>query len=190
MLTDTTGAVTDRYDYDAFGNIVSQAGTTPNVYLYSGEQNDPSLGLYNLRARYYNAQNGRFMTADRPNGTLTHPSALHRYAFTANDPINRIDPTGNIDLPELTLSVFIQFSVLVFPAVEYSNSTTIQTLLNPAAIVSSAEELVASGQFDEVATLARQVAATAATSGPEAFYSGQGALAAAQADAQAIRFPF
>ena len=64
LLTDATGAVTDRYDYDAFGNIISQAGSTPNVYLYSGEQNDPNLGLYYLRARYYNAQNGRFMTAD------------------------------------------------------------------------------------------------------------------------------
>ena len=46
-MTDTTGAVTDRYDYVAFGNI-SRAGTTLNVYLYSGEQNDSNLGLYYL----------------------------------------------------------------------------------------------------------------------------------------------
>src|SRR5215469_17270912 len=52
LLADSTGAITDRYDYDAFGNIISQVGTTPNVYLYSGEQNDPNLGLYYLRARY------------------------------------------------------------------------------------------------------------------------------------------
>jgi YD repeat-containing protein len=43
LLTDSTGAVTDRYDYDAFGNIISQVGTTANVYLYSGEQSDPNL---------------------------------------------------------------------------------------------------------------------------------------------------
>src|SRR5205807_182275 len=49
ILTDTTGAVTDQYDYDAFGNIISQAGSTPNVYLYSGEQNDQNLALYYLR---------------------------------------------------------------------------------------------------------------------------------------------
>jgi hypothetical protein len=49
---DATGAVTDRYDHDAFGNIISQIGSTPNVYLYSGEQNDPNLGFYYLRARY------------------------------------------------------------------------------------------------------------------------------------------
>lgn len=44
-LTDTTGAVTDTYDYDAFGNLIHSTGTTPNVYLYSGEQFDPDLHL-------------------------------------------------------------------------------------------------------------------------------------------------
>ena len=188
LLTDPTGAVTDRYDYDAFGNILTQAGTTPNLYLYSGEQNDSNLGLYYLRARYLSQSTGRFMTADRLNSTLNRPSALHRYAFAANNPINRIDPTGNIDLPELTLAIYIQFSVLVFPAVEYSNSTTIQTLLNPAAIVSSVEEMVSSGQFDEAATIIRQLAATEAAHGPEAFYLGRDALVAAQADAPALGF--
>ncbi len=33
QLTNTAGAVTDTYDHDAFGNLVSSTGTTPNVYL-------------------------------------------------------------------------------------------------------------------------------------------------------------
>src|SRR5205823_6899594 len=60
LLTDTTGAVTDRYDYDAFGNVIGQAGTTPNAYFYSGEQLDPNLGSYYLRARYLSQSTGRF----------------------------------------------------------------------------------------------------------------------------------
>src|SRR6266849_4088734 len=40
-LTDTSGNVTDTYDYDAFGNLIHSTGTTPNNYLYSGEQFDP-----------------------------------------------------------------------------------------------------------------------------------------------------
>ena len=51
--------MTDRYDYDAFGNIISQSGATPNVYLYSGEQVDPNLGFYYVRARYVNPPTGR-----------------------------------------------------------------------------------------------------------------------------------
>src|SRR5208283_18670 len=37
------------YDYDAWGNTVNTAGSTPNVYLYGGDQYDTDLGLYYLR---------------------------------------------------------------------------------------------------------------------------------------------
>jgi RHS repeat-associated protein len=97
LLTDPTGAVTDRYDYDAFGNIISQAGTTPNVYLYSGEQNDPNLSLYYLRARYYKTNIGRFQTTDPYQGTPFDPTSLHQYLYARNDPANRIDPGGKQD---------------------------------------------------------------------------------------------
>jgi hypothetical protein len=52
QLTNSTGAVTDTYDYDAFGNIVNSTGSTPNNYLFAGEQYDPALSLYYNRARY------------------------------------------------------------------------------------------------------------------------------------------
>jgi hypothetical protein len=53
-LTNSARAVTDTYDYDAFGNKINSTGTTTNNYLYRGEQYDSDLGLYYLRARYYN----------------------------------------------------------------------------------------------------------------------------------------
>ena len=56
-------AITDTYDYDAFGNKINSTGTTPKNFLYRGEQYDP-LGLYYLRARYYNPLTGRFMSRD------------------------------------------------------------------------------------------------------------------------------
>ncbi|HXX18087.1 MAG TPA: hypothetical protein VEJ46_01670, partial [Candidatus Acidoferrum sp.] len=49
-LTDVNGVVTDQYEYDAFGNSFTVSGTTPNSYLYRGEQFDSDLGLYYLRA--------------------------------------------------------------------------------------------------------------------------------------------
>jgi hypothetical protein len=48
--------VTDTYDYDAFGNLIHSTGTTPNNYLFAGEQFDPDLNLYYNRARYLNMQ--------------------------------------------------------------------------------------------------------------------------------------
>jgi hypothetical protein len=40
QLTNLAGTVTDTYDYDAFGNLLNSTGTTPNNYLYRGEQYD------------------------------------------------------------------------------------------------------------------------------------------------------
>ena len=64
QLTNSAGAVTDEYEYDAYGNSFTKSGTTPNNYLYRGEQYDSDLGLYYLRARYYNPATGRFLSRD------------------------------------------------------------------------------------------------------------------------------
>ena len=47
------GVITDKYDYDSFGNLISSTGTTATNYLYRGEQYDSDLGIYYLRARYW-----------------------------------------------------------------------------------------------------------------------------------------
>jgi YD repeat-containing protein len=44
QLTDSTGKPTDEYEYDAYGNSFTKTGSTPNNYLYRGEQYDPDLG--------------------------------------------------------------------------------------------------------------------------------------------------
>jgi RHS repeat-associated protein len=108
ILTDATGVVTDRYDYDAFGSIISQAGSTLNVYLYSGEQLDPQTAFYYLRARYLNPANGRMTTMDPAAGSPTDPSTFLPYAYAANDPINRLDPSGTVTLPELAANIAIR----------------------------------------------------------------------------------
>lgn len=95
QLTNTAGAVTDTYEYDAFGNEITSTGTTANEFLYRGEQYDSDLGLYYLRARYYNAQSGRFMGRDPEDGKPIDPKALHKYLYVAGDPVNWIDPRGH-----------------------------------------------------------------------------------------------
>jgi RHS repeat-associated protein len=110
-LTDGTGQITDTYDYDAFGNLIALSGPTPNLYLFSGEQFDPDLGLYYLRARYHNPQSGRFWTADPFEGFASDPASLHRYTYAANNPVNWIDPSGNFTLPELSTAAAIRLQL-------------------------------------------------------------------------------
>jgi RHS repeat-associated protein len=102
-ITDQTGAVTDTYDYDAFGVLIHQTGTSPNTTLYSGEQFDPDLGLYFNRARYLNTSTGRFWSMDTEEGNDNAPLSLHKYLYASADPVDRIDPNGTEDLASLSI---------------------------------------------------------------------------------------
>jgi RHS repeat-associated protein len=93
-LANSSGAVTDTYDYDAFGNLLNKTGTTPNNYVYRGEQYDQDLGLYYLRARYYNPATGRFLSRDPEDGDYSNPATLHKYLYAHGDPVNLKDPSG------------------------------------------------------------------------------------------------
>jgi RHS repeat-associated protein len=95
-LTDPTGAVTDTYDYDAFGNLIHSTGTTPNNYLFAGEQFDPDLNLYYNRARYLNTNTGRFWTMDSFEGNYELPLSLHKYVYSQNDTVDFADPSGQL----------------------------------------------------------------------------------------------
>src|SRR5947209_17848668 len=94
FLTNSTGAVTDTYQYDAFGRLIAFTGSTPNNFEYSGEQFDANVGLYNLRARYYNQATGRLWGRDPVEGGRCTPITLNPYIYSWDDPANRIDPTG------------------------------------------------------------------------------------------------
>jgi RHS repeat-associated protein len=94
-------AVTVSYDYDAFGNKINSTGSTPNNYLYRGEQYDSDLGLYYLRARYYNPLTGRFLSVDSQAG-----AGQRRYEYAEADPIDSMDPSGNEAIVEFALLQF------------------------------------------------------------------------------------
>lgn len=61
---------------------------------FCGEQYDPDLGLYYLRARYMNPLTGRFFSRDPYDGNPADPATLHKYDYAGGDPVNAIDPTG------------------------------------------------------------------------------------------------
>ena len=106
MLTDAAGNWTDAYTYDAFGILIGQSGSTANNYLYCGEQFDPDLAMYYLRARYMNAGTGRFWTMDTFEGHPEDPLSLHKYLYCYASPVNNTDPTGqDPDAPSLMATI-------------------------------------------------------------------------------------
>ena len=95
VLTDHNGNVSDTYDFDAFGRLISQTGVTENHFLFAGEQQDPLTGQYYLRARHMDTDSGRFLSRDEFPYLLTEVATIHRYAYAGNNPVNITDPSGN-----------------------------------------------------------------------------------------------
>ncbi len=87
-MTDGNGNVVNSYTYDAWGDIVSQTETVSNPIKYAGEYYDDELGMYYLRARYYDPKTGKFIQSD------PIESGLNWYAYCENNPVNRIDSNG------------------------------------------------------------------------------------------------
>jgi len=109
QLVNTVSGLASHYSYDAYGqtqtNTSSAVGT--NTKLYCGEQWDSTLNMYNLRARYYDPANGRFNQRDAFAGNHDDPQSLHKYAYANCEPIERSDPSGNLSVIELIITVAI-----------------------------------------------------------------------------------
>lgn len=133
-LTNAGGTVTDSYDYAAFGQLLNRTGETNNQYLFTGEQFDSTLNQYYLRARYYDAEVGRFSQMDMWEGNTRSPLSLNKYLYGNADPANFTDPTGYFGLAELGATSNIRatlattsvprFSALVTRAVGASLQTS------------------------------------------------------------------
>lgn len=133
LLTDATGAVTDTYEYEAFGNLLHSTGSTPNNYLYTGEQLDPNVGFYYLRARYLDAGTGRFWTMDSFEGSRFDPPSLHKYAFCNQKSLDCVDPNGNssfleaVETAAISSIVFELYLTYVIPRIRNLNDSFLPT---------------------------------------------------------------
>ena len=97
-LSDNSGNLTDKYAYDSFGNVVNSEGSTANPYLYLGSHGvmDEGNGLNYIRARYYAADMGRFITKDPLTGNDRDSQSLNRYVYALNNPVMYIDADGEV----------------------------------------------------------------------------------------------
>ena len=108
LLTNEAGEITDRYAYDACGNLLKKEGGTENDFLYTGEQYDANTGLYYLRARYMDPSTGTFISMDSCQGSLYDPVRLHKYLYANANPVMYTDPSGYFSLAEFSIADGIQ----------------------------------------------------------------------------------
>lgn len=95
-LTDRHGSVIERYRYDAFGGLYTGITAPYNIVGLTGHQYDPKAGLIDVKARWYAATTGRFLTPDAWRGDLMWPWTQNGYVYAGNNPMSLWDPTGNL----------------------------------------------------------------------------------------------
>lgn len=141
LLLDSAGSVAAKYDYDAFGNTLSVTNINPetanNYYGFQSEYKDPTTGLVYLRARWYDPRIGRFIGMDSDEGNSQQPATLHKYVYTANDPVNHSDPSGQFG-EEADIAGVMAYEPTLFWPQNIPNATTgIFSKGYPAAWLSS-----------------------------------------------------
>ena len=96
-LVTASGDVVANYEYDAWGNILSQSGELAyiNPLRYRGYYYDVETGFYYLQSRYYDPANRRFINADNYLSTdIEETVACNMFAYCLNNPVNYSDYTG------------------------------------------------------------------------------------------------
>ena len=88
----------NTYTYSPFGNPYTGelSETVYNPFQFTGQWLDVEIDQYYLRARMYDPTMMRFTTRDPIRGEQNEPLTLHKYLYCVNDPIDRIDPRGEI----------------------------------------------------------------------------------------------
>jgi RHS repeat-associated protein len=124
-LTDASQQIQNTYAYDPYGKLMAQTETIAQPFKYAGQVGIQAEGnnLYYMRARYYDANLGRFIRED----PIGHNGGLNLYAYVGGNPIMLVDPSGLLSFN------FDQFARQV-KVNRFDLSTTLGTLIATEAV--------------------------------------------------------
>ncbi len=96
-ITATSSGVLDsEIRYYPWGAERWSSGVSFTNYRFTGQRYETGIGLYFYNARFYDPAAGRFISADTIVPGAGNPQAFDRYAYTLNNPIRYIDPSGHL----------------------------------------------------------------------------------------------
>ena len=98
QIANGSGVVTLAKNYEPYGNVLGSVGSGSTTMGYTGEILDAS-GLQFNRARYYSSATGTFTSKDMWQD-YNSPQTLNGWNYTAGNPVNRVDPSGQCYRPD------------------------------------------------------------------------------------------
>ncbi len=98
LTSDAAGSPLVRHViYRPFGGVVVESAGGSSVAPevgFTGQRFEKPAALYDYGARWYDPEMGRFLQPDPIVPEPFNPQSLNRYSYVMNDPVNRMDPTG------------------------------------------------------------------------------------------------
>jgi RHS repeat-associated protein len=108
IVTDAAGNVCYDADFYPFqGERAPYVNTCPQNYKFTGKERDSETQNDYFGARFYESNLGRFLHTDPGPFLWTDAQSLNRYAYTRNNPLKFVDPTGRyfVVAPEMQAQV-------------------------------------------------------------------------------------
>lgn len=102
-ITNDAGTVLERLSYEPFGKRRTPAGALDANNTLAGTNTDrgytnhehlDDVGLIHMNGRVYDPTIGRFLSADLLVANPTNIQSFNRYAYTLNNPLVFVDPSG------------------------------------------------------------------------------------------------
>ncbi len=91
-------AILSETRYKPFGQPRYVNGVSPTQRGFTGQVDEPDLGLTFFQSRFYDSSLGHFIQADSIIPPNQGVQGFDRYAYVSNNPVNRVDPTGHYEI--------------------------------------------------------------------------------------------
>jgi RHS repeat-associated protein len=89
-MTDSTGAIRARYEYDPYGRQTKVSGDLESDFGFTGFYRHQASGLNLTLYRAYDPELGRWISRD----PIAEQGGLNLYAYVANNPLSLVDTFG------------------------------------------------------------------------------------------------
>src|SRR5260370_27509021 len=116
-LTDSGGNLVgnERYQYDPYGNLLTNPVSPTlqsNIWRFASGQFDSGTGLTKFGIRYDDTTTGRWTQRMPVGGSLLAMTKANPAVWTADHPVNVVDPSGMFCIPHALLATGLTFGLL------------------------------------------------------------------------------